>query len=436
MNSLASTPVPVSRRLRPLWQVLFILLVAAGVSHGQEIKIKRIPRTNTFHAADLLIVDSWLGSGSNYSTRSLSASNIIPGLSLLTSNNLATLQSSNLNSQAWSTVSTNSYVRSTNGTARGLTIADATASRVAAFDANGKLTNAPAGTAGQLLTSTGSGFGFSNAPSGPWTDNGTFIIPSGTVASQSAPIMIRRDGSVFYGTNQFQDVNVNDFGNFRPLYALSMVSSNEPKEIDLQLTVIDNESTFSFFSYDTQYVYNDGTTGYSYITLDVGTTNGHEDAVLIACDPNNGSYIKIRENRNDGKGAVVRAALFPSDEDPYIWDTDTYRTSGAIEYTRNYGTNIFQVLFDGTTLARGSSVATNGFASFATNSTVPIVSTGITNTLSVNYRLFGLTGTSVVQTNRSVGFSRGTIVTPTDIVLQPGEFVKGTSISVQGSQAF
>jgi len=62
---------------------------------------------------------------------------------------IATLQSAtNLyqlgtaNGTNWGTVATNAYVSATNGSARGLTIGNATASRAAAYDANGVLTNA------------------------------------------------------------------------------------------------------------------------------------------------------------------------------------------------------------------------------------------------------------------------------------------------------
>lgn len=82
--------------------------------------------------------------------------------------------------------------------------------------------------------------------------------------------------------------------------------------------------------------------------------------------------------------------------------------------------------------------AYNGVASLSTNATITVVNTGITNTTLRNYRLFGLTGISLLQTNttRGVGFSRGTITTPLDITLQPGEFVAGSSVAVQDHMAF
>jgi trimeric autotransporter adhesin len=112
--------------------------------------------------------------------------------------------------------------------------------------------------------------------------------------------------------------------------------------------------------------------------------------------------------------------------------------------TRNgemvFGNGISNYVFAGyqAQITEGGVITTNGYASYSTNATIVVFTTGITNTTGRNYRLFGLTGTSILQTNllRVVGFSRGTITAPSDIVLQPNEFVTGTSIAVQGSQAF
>jgi len=86
-----------------------------------------------------------------------------------------------------------------------------------------------------------------------------------------------------------------------------------------------------------------------------------------------------------------------------------------------------------------SMTVTNGIRSYATNQTLVVVTTGITNTLNINYRIIGFTGTSVTQTNTyfiSTLENRGTITVPTDIILQPGEILKGTSCAAQGGQAF
>jgi hypothetical protein len=79
-----------------------------------------------------------------------------------------------------------------------------------------------------------------------------------------------------------------------------------------------------------------------------------------------------------------------------------------------------------------------GIGSQAANSSLAVGTAGITNTLTINYRLMGFTGTSVTQTNTSTHttFSRGTITTPSDIILQPNEAVRGSSCAAQAVQAF
>lgn len=79
---------------------------------------------------------------------------------------------------------------------------------------------------------------------------------------------------------------------------------------------------------------------------------------------------------------------------------------------------------------------TNGIATFGTNQTIVATSAGVTNTLSVNYIVKGLTGVSVVESNwnGTIGISRGTLTVPTDIVLKPGAKVIGSSIAVQGGE--
>lgn len=85
----------------------------------------------------------------------------------------------------------------------------------------------------------------------------------------------------------------------------------------------------------------------------------------------------------------------------------------------------------------GWCAATNGFISGATN-TYSITATGYTNTSGINIRIVGLTGTSIVQSNAAIPliFSRGTITTPTDVILQPRESITGSSVAAQSMQAF
>lgn len=72
------------------------------------------------------------------------------------------------------------------------------ANRVAGTDANGALTNFPAGTAGQVLTSTGNGAGWSNISSGAITSSMTrtnFVLNTVYTNSGTTPILL--SGSSF-----------------------------------------------------------------------------------------------------------------------------------------------------------------------------------------------------------------------------------------------
>lgn len=86
---------------------------------------------------------------------------------------------------------------------------------------------------------------------------------------------------------------------------------------------------------------------------------------------------------------------------------------------------------------KGIVASTNGFGSGATN-TYSITATGYTNATGIIIRIVGLTGTSIIQSNSAIPliFSRGTITTPTDVILQPRESITGSSIAAQSMQAF
>jgi len=103
---------------------LCLSLWAVTCQAQPRIKISREPRTNGLHSADLMLVDSWLG-GSNYTTRGSQISNLIPALSLVTSNTL-NFQPATINGTNWGTLSTNAVVMATNGTARNLRITGGT----------------------------------------------------------------------------------------------------------------------------------------------------------------------------------------------------------------------------------------------------------------------------------------------------------------------
>lgn len=118
----------------------------------------------------------------------------------------------------------------------GITNLGLTANTVIKADAGKALTSIPNSLG--WLTNNGSGaFGWTtNAPFAStndlvWTNNATYIWPVG----QSAPttnlpgpaVFFRKDGSLFFGTNVHQDVNVSDLTKFQ-LAQISMTDSNEP----------------------------------------------------------------------------------------------------------------------------------------------------------------------------------------------------------------
>lgn len=79
-------------------------------------------------------------------------------------------------------------------------------------------------------------------------------------------------------------------------------------------------------------------------------------------------------------------------------------------------------------------VTVNGVNSFATTTNILTSSTGLTNTTTRNFRIMGITGVSLAMTVNSTNtISLGTITVPTHLVLQPGEYLTGTSVAVQGS---
>lgn len=94
-------------------------------------------------------------------------------------------------------------------------------------------------------------------------------------------------------------------------------------------------------------------------------------------------------------------------------------------------------LFSNSVVVPGTITTTNGLSSFASGTAVTIGTLGGTNNTSVLYRIEGFTGTSVVQTNlvTHAHFSRGTLTSPVDIILQVNDGLYGTSCAAIGTQA-
>jgi hypothetical protein len=102
------------------------------------------------------------------------------------------------------------------------------------------------------------------------------------------------------------------------------------------------------------------------------------------------------------------------------------------------GVNIGNVYYgnrtNGNAWIPGYFTATNGMASYATN-TLTMGSTGITNTTRVLINIHQLTGTSMVETNNGIGGSLGTVTTGEFEQLQPNGFIIGTGCSAGWIQA-
>jgi hypothetical protein len=120
------------------------------------------------------------------------------------------------------------------------------------------------------------------------------------------------------------------------------------------------------------------------------------------------------------------------------WSTTPPFTFGTRQ--KLVGTNFFELMNGGQDIFNvkpTGAVRGNGYASYATG-TVPHGSSGLTNTLTVNLRVIGFTGTSAFQTNflDRTSIQLGTVTMPTSLLLQPGEAVIGRLCRVQGTKAF
>lgn len=118
-------------------------------------------------------------------------------------------------------------------------------------------------------------------------------------------------------------------------------------------------------------------------------------------------------------------------------DTNAVTVSGGLTDTGALAvgaTNSVTNRADTLEIYNGYALFDKGIGSYATNSTLSVGQGGITNTTPILYRVMGFTGLSVVQTNSRTGygFSRGLVHYPTDIILQPGEYLQGVSCTAYG----
>lgn len=83
-----------------------------------------------------------------------------------------------------------------------------------------------------------------------WTNDGTFMFPSGTVPSNTAPFVIRKDGSIFQGTNAALDVDMTAMSVLRWPWIVSLSDSNQASSVQRQTAVINNEDDYSDYAYE------------------------------------------------------------------------------------------------------------------------------------------------------------------------------------------
>lgn len=206
-----------------------------------------------------------------------------------------------------------------------------------------------------------------------WTNDGTFIYPSGTGpnhpdgSAPSPPLVIRKDGSVFYGTNVAQDVNESDFTKKFPFYSVSMTSSNEPSFVQIVNGVIDSEN-YLFEAYRQTDINGDKDTSYIHDFWTVSFTNGTLHEVDVRLDLAGPQFTMLKNGTDvfavdtDGNARAIRAVQ-------YSWPS-TNAAPGQF-LTSDGGSP--QQLYWSTVTAGAGGVVTN----FATTNT----DTGLTNAI-------------------------------------------------------
>lgn len=199
--------------------------------------------------------------------------------------------------------------------------------------------------AGSTASLTASGGGGSS--SSAFTNDGFFIYPRGTAPSNTAGIVIRKDGSLFLGTNAWQDINMKEMGSAYPFYSVSLVASNEAPLQSFGMTVIDSED-YNYYGAVNGYVQVSGANNiHSRIKLD----SFHQDTTGSAIDlfsrPGD-AYFKMSANN------LPMVGFYPWETNGvYTFDTVTNAGStNLLLVLRNNRTNNFWVTTDGSASIR------------------------------------------------------------------------------------
>lgn len=234
------------------------------------------------------------------------------------------------------------------------------------------------GTNGQWYFSTPSGGGGS---SGPWTNDATFLFPSGTTMSNTAQVYIRRgDGSFFLGANTWKDIDITATNTFSPLHALNFMDAGEPKFSLVAWGGTDSDS------------YNYYSEVFSAVNTDKDTPSAEIDLWAFATNANRSITIKAAPGSSeislDKDGAKVWRVNDDGNLDRVKGVTYSWPSANAVGTLRN----------DGAGALTWSTVEPIASLTWASTTTLDVHATN------ANYRSLTLGGDTTFDTaNRAAG---------------------------------
>lgn len=173
--------------------------------------------------------------------------------------------------------------------------------RLLRLDTLGFLDTLPNGTG--ILTNDGfGGLAWEPLPASSsaqvWTNDGTFVFLSGFNPAPHAdltditgpPFTFRKDGSLFVGSNVFNDVQTFSGTRLYFPYIYSAVDSNQPSVLDQEFVVTDSQN-YSYMADYAMYVEGNSTNGQAIGSYAATLTNGIAHKVAVVADPSSlGSY--------------------------------------------------------------------------------------------------------------------------------------------------
>ncbi len=281
---------------------------------------------------------------------------------------------------------------------------------------DGSLTNRNQGLGKVLVAGTNAVITSDTGPAAnPWL----FVVQT----NGEITLRVRSDGSIFTGEYVGIDTSLNNFAELDALYAISMVESNEPSKVEINIGSIGNE-TYNYFAYQTLYTVGDPVNPVSLWDQISVSTNGSSQLEFLAQPFGGQSRITYSSN-----GVVVfnmdsNGDLTKIKQVTYSWPTAYGGANSFLTMPSANGTLIW------TNPASGSITATNGFSSYSTTAGVALTATGLTNALGINGTAY-VTATAVAFTikNRANAtiYTSPTLTTTVSVHLQPGWSVNAAS---------